>query len=294
MKNSTDFLFEKALQKKSPALSKRYSDCISVFDTLLQKFQAVFPTFTDHSLLHSMNVMNYSNILMGKQAEKLSAGALYAYMMAVALHDVGMTVNENQFSVFCRDAGIEEEVRNSPELSHTEISRKYHNDFSAIFIRKYYSLFDIPDASYARAIAQIARGHRKADLLNETDYPADFKTADGSCINLPLLGALIRLADELDMSKDRSLSLLYEIDPQADYSQVSALEFAKCDSIRSIECNDDRILITCRTNSDVVRNAVIAYADELQVKLDYCRQVIAARSDFAFPYQTVELITEPA
>ena len=125
IKESTDFLFEKALQEKSPVLSKRYSDCISVFDTLLQKFQAVFPTFSDHSLLHSMNVMNYSNILLGEQAEKLSAGALYAYMMAVALHDGGMTVNEKQFADFSREAGIEEEVRNSPELSHTEIYIRY-------------------------------------------------------------------------------------------------------------------------------------------------------------------------
>ncbi|MCQ2420825.1 MAG: hypothetical protein MJ118_06795 [Clostridia bacterium] len=290
MNNSTDYLFEKALQKKSPALSKQYADCISIFDVLLQKFHIVYPTFTDHSLLHSMNVLYYSNVLLGTQAEKLNAAELYAYMMAVALHDVGMTVDECQFDAFCREAGIEDAVRKLSGLPQTDISRMYHNDFSAVFIRKYYTVFDIPDASYAQAIAQIARGHRKADLLNEADYPADFKTADGSCINLPLLGALIRLADELDMSKDRSLSLLYEIDPQADYSQVSALEFAKCDSIRSIECKDGCILISCCTDSDVIRNAVTAYADELQVKLDYCRQVIEAKSCFSFPYHKVTLV----
>ncbi|WP_205948352.1 HD domain-containing protein, partial [Pyramidobacter sp. C12-8] len=60
---------------------------------MLESFLPRFPDFTDHTILHSMDVLEYCNMLIGeKQIERLSAAECYVLIMSCYLHDIGMGI----------------------------------------------------------------------------------------------------------------------------------------------------------------------------------------------------------
>lgn len=82
-----DFLLEHRLKELNSKLAYRHTCCMSLFEQMLKKFLAVFPTFTDHTLLHTLSVTNISNQLLRDEVKKLNADEIYIYLMASALHD---------------------------------------------------------------------------------------------------------------------------------------------------------------------------------------------------------------
>ena len=77
------FFLEQRLQEGSPDLHKRLNDSIFVLRTMLQKFLIRFPDFTDHSILHSMDVAEFCNSIIGyDQVQKLLPEECYVLLMA--------------------------------------------------------------------------------------------------------------------------------------------------------------------------------------------------------------------
>ena len=199
-----DFFLERRLKELNGDLAYRYTCCMSLFELTLNRFLTTFPTFTDHTFLHSLSVTNLTNQLLREDIRKLSASEIYIYLMAAALHDVGMGVSPKDLEAFIDAAGTRSYVSAHPELSVPTLIRTFHHIFSTVFVRKYWPLLEIPNERYANAIAEVGRGHRKTDLLDETCYPTDYDLGDGSKANLAALAAVIRLADELDIASDRN------------------------------------------------------------------------------------------
>lgn len=285
-----DYNLEKRLYALSPDLSARYTQCVVVFEETLKKFLAVFPTYTDHSLLHSLNVLNYSNIMLGDEADGLNAQEIYCYMMAVALHDSGMLIPEKFFHDYIHLAGLETFVEEHPDMRHSEVTRRFHNDLSVVFIKKYYQVFDVPDESYADAIALIARGHRKVDLRDRTLYPENFTLADGSQIRLPVLAALLRVTDEMDLASDRNPELIYDMNFLDEIPKDSNFEFRKHNAVRSVCVEDGVIRITASTDEMDLREGLERMAAELREKLEYCTEIITNSSAIRLAADRVELI----
>ena len=123
-----DFLLEYRLMELNKELADRHSCCIPVFERMLDNFLIVFPTFTDHSLLHTMNIMNISNQLLRENILKLNASEIYIYLMACALHDVGMGVSDKDMDTFTDASGLREYADAHPEISKPNFIRKFHND----------------------------------------------------------------------------------------------------------------------------------------------------------------------
>ena len=98
---------------------------------MLKKFLVTFPTFTDHSLLHTLSVTNITNQLLRDEVEKLSASEIYIYLMAAALHDIGMGVSDRDIEPFIDAAGLRDYVSSHPEISKPALIRQFHHDFSA-------------------------------------------------------------------------------------------------------------------------------------------------------------------
>ena len=188
-----DFLLEHRLKELNSEFAYRHTCCMSLFEQMLKKFLAVFPTFTDHTLLHTLSVTNISNQLLRENVRKLNASEIYIYLMACALHDIGMGVSDKDIDSFIDASGLRGYVNDHPEISKPNLIRKFHNDFSSQFVKKYWELLEIPGERYANAIAEVGRGHRKTDLMDENLYPTDYDLGNGQCANLALLAALIRL-----------------------------------------------------------------------------------------------------
>lgn len=285
MKDNHDYAIELSLKRLSPELYKRYKDCFIVSGKMLTRYENYFPDFTDHSLLHVMDILEYCNKLLSSQLENLSAEELYVLLMGVLFHDVGMGISFSDFNIFMNKLGLEIP---DDKIERAWKVRRNHHELSGLFLNKYAPIFEIPNEKYLFAITQVCRGHRKTDLYDEKEYPSEWEVEEGKKVNLPYLAALVRLADELDISQDRNISFLYDVENMP--SERDRIEFHKHMAIYSVEIEETRVVVKARTEDPVIKEGVKLATDELLNKLLYCRDVAEKRSPYRITQNEVVLV----
>lgn len=283
-------MLERILKGTNNDLSYRYTCCMSLFEQLLKKFLTTFPTFTDHSLLHSLSVTNMTNQLLRENVHQLNASEIYIYLMAAALHDVGMGIPTKDIDAFIDAAGVRAYVNEHPGTPGPVLIRRFHHDFSAAFVRKYWQLFDIPNEYYANAIAKVSRGHRKTDLLDEKLYPTDYVLGDGSTANLAALAAVLRIADELDIASDRNPDLLFDTENLEGMSEKDVFEFSRHDAIRAVNITEHGIRVHADTDDDEIAQGVIDCIRAVKETMSYCALVLKEKSDMRMQCTEIELV----
>ncbi len=200
-----DYSCEEKLMKLNPQLHKRYCDSIFASIRVLESYRGIFPDYTDHSYLHTLNVLNYCNQLIGSNIDLMNCGEIYTLMMGAALHDAGMGVSEKDYKEFVSDSRFEKYMTENKNSPPQQIIRDLHHEFSGCFIKKYSRIFEIPE-EFVFPIIQTARGHRRTDLTDEEEYPEKYSVGEYT-LCLPYSAAVIRLADELDISAERNIRL---------------------------------------------------------------------------------------
>lgn len=279
-----DFQCELKLKKEDPHLSELVKNTSVVMSNLLDKYTTYFPDFTDHSVLHSMQVIDFCNRLIGDQIDRLNADEIYILLMSCYMHDTGMGISDADYKKFHDKVVSKEFQEKNPNISIRDSIRTFHHEFSASIIRKYAMLFEIPDETYINAIVQVSKGHRKTDLYSETEYPTDYKLSNGNTVCLPYLAALIRLADELDIASDRNIFKEAEI--------YATRDMIKHFSIKSMEMKEDHFVLTIIKLTDDEK--VLAYINEevekLKKTLDYCIDVVEKRTKFEIKQKRIEIV----
>lgn len=284
---STDYLCEQKLQQTDPMLHRRFTDSVFGLQNFLTKYKNFFPTYTDHTELHSMNVIDFCNALIGeKNIQLLNPDEIYILLMGCYLHDTGMGVSEADYEVFRKKPELADSVKIQGKEPVPEVIRKFHHEFSGLFIQKYAEFFDIPSEEYIFAIVQVARGHRKTDLYDEQEYPSEYKLPNGNTVCLPYLAALIRLADEIDIAADRNLKFLYNID-EID-NEISKMEFRKHEAIRHLEVRDDAFVLHIDASDQLVYEAIQKLEVKLDETLQYCRKVVEERTPYRISQERIE------
>lgn len=283
----SDYLLETKLRTENKDLHRRTKDSAVVLQKMLESFLPRFPDFTDHTILHSMDVLEYCNLLLGeKQIERLSAAECYVLIMSCYLHDIGMGINQKNYEELSQkiDFGDYFETHSRDDVETT--IRDFHHDYSGLFIRKYADLFDIPCEEMVFAIVQVSRGHRRTDLMDEEEYPV--LTSPDGIIRTAFLAAIIRLADEIDVGVDRNSELLFDSSKVHGQSGIEA--FGTHESIRKVEVGEDALLLYTKPKAPEYRALIRELADKVQITLDYCAEVVSARSDFCISQKNVEII----
>ncbi|MBO4213058.1 MAG: HD domain-containing protein [Clostridia bacterium] len=282
-----DYLLETKLRLENDDLHRRTKDSAFVLQKMLESFLPRFPNFTDHTMLHSMDVLEYSNMLIGeKQIERLSAAECYVLIMSCYLHDIGMGINQKNYETLSNKINFGNYFETHSRDDAMRVIRDFHNEYSGLIIRKYADLFDIPCEEMTFAIIHVSRGHRKTDLFDETEY-RDLMTPYG-IIRTAYLAAIIRLADEIDVGVDRNSELLFDSSKVTDRRDIEA--FGTHESIRTVEVQDDAIVLITKPKAPEFRGLVEKLAGKIQETLDYCREVAAARSDFKITQTDVKII----
>lgn len=285
MKN--DYFLERQLFILNPELHRRYKDCVVTSQLILARYQSIFLEYTDHTLLHTMNVVENCNRLIGNQTKLLSGDDIYVLLMGCLFHDVGMGISRNDFLDFTQ--------RMNKSFSNQDFAktiREYHQEFSAMFLEKHWELLDIPNEAYLFAITQICRGHRKADLLNAEKYPCHYFVDTERSVCLPYLTALMRLADDLDIVADRNSILIYDIDKIT--TPISHIEFAKHKAVFLVELNEQTIIIHTKIDDSAVRDGIILLCKKISDTLHYCSMIAATRSEFVITQQNIRLVINGA
>jgi len=283
-----DFLLERRLRDLDPDMHRIFLDTAFVSQQILSKYKQIFPEYTDHSQLHSLTVIDSCNRLIGRgQIEKLNKDEVFVLLMACYLHDVGMGLSDKDYEEFKDIMGEKRYFEEHPNDTKADFLRTYHNEFSSLFIEKYADLFDLPSEEYVFAVKQVARGHRKTDLYDETQYPADYKMPNGNTVCLPYLAALIRLADEVDVAASRNPMILFDMDLLRD--EISILENKKLLAVESVKLTKSSFIVCTRSDDADILDAMVKMIDKMQETLDLCRDVVAKRSNFVITQKKVIL-----
>ena len=280
---------ERRLARLSPELHSRYRDCVVISQRMLTRYENYFPDFTDHTVLHTLDILELCNQLIGDQLERLSAEDLYVLMMGALFHDVGMGVSLADFEEFRQVLGFPEP---EDDTARAWAVRDHHQELSGLFLKKYGPILDLPNENYLHAVIQVCRGHRKTDLLDEAGYPPQFEVEPGKTVYLPYLAALLCLADELDIAAGRNISFLYDVERMP--SPRDRREFRKHMAIYRVDLEPDRVVVHARTEDPEIRAGVRELCAKLLDKLLLCRRVAAERSPFVITQAGVVLDLEPA
>ena len=286
---NSDFLLEKKLLAEAPELHKLVNESVFVLQNMLEAFLPRFPYFTDHSILHSMDVLDYCNKLLGADiVEQLSPGECYVLIMACYLHDTGMGITQKDFKHFSEKMDFGNFFEHNDIADEVNTVRAFHHEYSGHFIRKYAQLLEIPGDDILFAIIQVSRGHRKTDLLDPQEYP-DLQTEYGK-IRTAYLAAVIRLADEIDIGADRNPELLF--DSSAVVGQNAVEAFGTHESIRNVEVTVDSIIIHAKPKTPDFIPLIENLNLKVQDTLNYCLKTARERSDLPITQEKTVLLYE--
>ena len=274
----SDYLMEFKLKQLDPELHRKYVNNVAVMSIALDKYTSNFPTYTDHSMRHSLNVLEFCDKIIGSDNIKLlTADEIYILLMAIYLHDLGMGISQKDYDEMM--PRLDEEAMHAANRDgrQSALIRNYHHELSGRMIAKYASLFEIEGQDYIWAIAQVARGHRVTDLMDEAEYPIEYRLDNGGRACLPYLAALIRLADEIDIARDRNLAKAYII--RDDYTEKDKAEFGKANTIIKVEVEGEQFLVSLDATSQYYQ-AVLDDAAKIRATLEDCRAAVNGRTRY--------------
>ncbi len=285
--DANSFALEFRLRELDPDLHTRFTDCVFVLQKILSNYKLLFPEYTDHSELHSLTVIEFCNTLIGDRLDRLNKNEIYVLLCACYFHDTGMGITRKDFDAFSRKIDFGDYFKTHPNPSPSEQIRDFHNEYSGLFIRKYAELFEFPSSAHLEAVIQISRGHRKTDLKDERAYPIELPTPDGETICLPYLAALIRLADEIDVTADRSSKLLYDLEAITDEHQL--FEHKRHRAVRELVISKDAFTLMIDDSDPVILAMIQKMAAKMQQTLDTCRDAVNGRTPFEITQRRVVL-----
>lgn len=285
--DANSFALEFRLRELDRDLHKRFTDCVFVLQRILSNYKLLFPEYTDHSELHSITVIQFCNTLIGEQLNRLNKHEIYVLLSGCYFHDTGMGITRKDFEAFSREIDFGDYFEKHPNASVPEQIRDFHNEYSGRFIRKYAELFEFPSKAHLEAIIQISRGHRKTDLKDESIYPINLPTPDGGSICLPYLAALLRLADEIDVTADRSSKLLYDLEAITDEHQL--FEHKRHRAVRDLIISKDAFTLLIDDSDPVILGMIRRMAEKMQWTLDTCRDAVNGRTPFEITQSRIVL-----
>ena len=287
--NKTDFALERRLRELDCDLHQRFTDTVFALQHILSNYKLIFPDFTDHTELHSLNIIEFCNQLVGDQIDKLNADEIYCLLLGCYFHDTGMGISHKDFEEFSKKIDFGNYFDTHDKDNLPEIIRNFHNEYSGLFIRKYAQFFEFPSEEHLFSIIQISRGHRKTDLFDDNEYPLSLKTSrNENPICVKYLSALVRLADEIDVTAARNSHAIYDLSKLT--HEIDLIEFMKHESVRGLEIHDDEFVIMVDTNDEKMLETLNIMCGKMQKTLDYCRSAINTNSKFRITQERMRIV----
>lgn len=280
-----DFALEGRLLSLDKRLHSRFSDTVFAIQNILNNYKLIFPDFTDHTVLHTLNIIDFCNQLIGDQIDKLNADEIYAILVGCYFHDTGMGITKDDFFEFSKEIDFGDYFLTHNKDNYPEIIRNFHNEFSGLFIKKYAHFFEFPSKEHMFSIIQISRGHRKIDLLNEEEFPVSLKLDNGNSICLVYAAALVRLADEIDVTASRNSHAIYDINKIS--KEIDLIEFMKHDAVKDLKINKKEFIMVVSTDDEKIYKGLEKIASKMQKTLDECRRAVNDRTPFEITQERV-------
>jgi len=252
---------------------------------ILERISIFFSDYTRHDASHSDQVLeNLDWIIPSNVIEKMNNYELYVMIMSCYVHDLGMAVgreetviirSSTEFQIYKRSQKIE-----NPEKKEEEILKDYIREIHHIRSEKYIlenydgeKGLSINDLSVARAVAIVAKGHREEDLLDFNVFDPKYYVVTGrDPVCLTFLACCLRLADELDITRERTPELLFKlIEPE---NPISIEEWEKHRKTLTVGPDGSSIKIQAVCENPKIHKAIINSAQKIQSVVDLIHRVL--------------------
>ena len=187
---------------------------------ILPKINAYFPTYTDHGVIHSENVLKIIDTILSVNYKKLTEEELFCLYCAAWLHDIGMIgdVDPRLMTDYYR-----EKIRNEHHIRSFNIIKDEKEKFGL-------------DERLSDIIGWICRAHSsKFEEWEELQ-----RLEEKLNVRLCTLAAILRLADELDLTPERAGRAWSERTPPA---RESSIHFDKHLSVKEVKVKGDTIIV---------------------------------------------------
>lgn len=280
-----DYSLERRLKDLDPNLHQRFADTVFALQRVLSNYKLIFPDFTDHTELHSLNIIEFCNRLIGNQIDKLNADEIYTLLLGCYFHDTGMGISHHDFDDFSKQIDFGNYFDTHSRDNYPEIVRNFHQEFSGLFLKKYARFFEFPSDEHLYAIIQISRGHRKTNLFDREQYPLALPLKNGNTICLPYLAALVRLADEIDVTASRNSKAIYDINKIV--KEIDLIEFMKHNAVTGLDINEKEFVMSVSTNDQKIYDSLTILAGKMKKTLDYCRSAVNDKTPFTITQEDV-------
>lgn len=236
-------------------------NCLGRLDErLLDKFEGMFHTFktllnsatpqyyTPHNIEHSHQVEEVINRLVPERlVEDMSAQEIYLLLMAIYLHDVGMS-----------DQGREPRAPGQTLEEYNDEARRKHSLFSSKYIQDNHRDLGLTEGQ-ADVVSQISLAH--SDIKGRSGQPncltfreliedagSEETFIEDDRVRVHFLAALLRLGDELDVDQKRTGGAVYE--QVRNFPPESKLEWMKHSLIQGIDIDSNRWSIRLHVPTD--------------------------------------------
>jgi molecular chaperone HtpG len=266
------------LKEKKSDLYENYIKTKSEVSKLLQQYIKNFPTYTDHSIEHTQEVLNIaSNLLDVEEISVLTGDELYILCMAGILHDIGMCIPENKIKEISNTDEILEYRKNYPDIEIEKYIRDIHHILSYRFIMEEWENLNIPSENYAKAIGLVAQGHRKVNLSDFEVYDPQFFVKTGrEYVCLPYLACILRISDELDITNLRTPEILLKY--YIPDNEISEKEWIKHKHTIQINFKGNKVIIQAKCTDHNMLAAYEEQYDKIKNVINDCQKVIRSIS----------------
>lgn len=253
--DTNEFKESKIRQSLNTSLKAKLDDLNQKVRPVLSRTTNTLINFTDHSLEHSLGVENAYDILLDGQYELLTEEEKFLLIAATILHDIGMV-------------GKKEDLENQ---DYEKFRRDAHNNYSKEIIIQESTVLNL-DFTEAKLIADIAEAHRKVPLDSlEEEMPYGL----GNTVRLRLLGALLRFADELHVTKGRTSHLLMNILSPDEFSMSHHKRHENVNGVSRLSSNRETIVISANADDWEMENLMNEMLDEISRKHKEVNDILA-------------------
>ena len=283
-----DYALERRLRELDKDLHARFSNTVFALQRILSNYKLLFPSFTDHSELHTLNVIDFCNRLVGERLNKMNADEIYCLLLGCYFHDTGMGITKNDYEEFSKQIDFGDYFETHSKEDAPMIIREFHNEFSGLFIRKYARFFELPSPEHLFAIIEISRGHRKTNLFDDQQYPiALIASHNGNPICVKYLSALVRLADEIDVTASRNPHLIFDLSKITE--NLCLIEFMKHEAVKDLLIDEKEFKVLVDTKDESTIRYLSIMTSKMQKTLDECREAVNQRTPYEISQEKVVL-----
>ena len=187
----------KILKSSDSDYYARFKEIESSVISVMSNTRFFFPTYTNHDFKHLTNVEDIMNKMLSEEVKQdLSDEEIFCLLSATWLHDIGMIPVNNEKDEY------ESKTFEERKLFAKKV-RFNHNIRSKCYVENHKEELNLDDFE-ADIIGNICKGHRQVDLGKYEDIHSKTK------VRLASLSAILRLADECDVSHNRETTLSQE------------------------------------------------------------------------------------